>query len=263
MSDQRDPLTRMFGIATGWLLNRTPMSVEEVALAAHVDRSYVYAIRDGKRILAGKVVQALDGVLDADGLLVALSNLVRSDEGRRWKRACDRVGPEEASDLRRRVLFQSALVGVAGTGVLGAAGGLEILRGALGSTLAGQDSPDLSVEEWSAQAAEYGHTYLVDPPEMVFSDLTADLLDVHERYDRETDDDDRRELARVIAQFSALMALTLSNLGQVRASRRWWVTAGKAADTSTDVAVRVWVRGQQAIRSLYERRPPQIAINLA
>jgi hypothetical protein len=55
----------------------------------------------------------------------------------------------------------------------------------------------------------------------------------------------------------------MGNLGDLRASRRWWRSARYAADASTDPQVRVWVRGREVIRALYENQPLHHALALA
>jgi hypothetical protein len=254
-----DPLKQLFGIVTAWLWNRSNLSAEDVAARAHFEHSYLYLIRDGKRLPNPDIIKSLDGVLDADGLLVLLGNLIKN-EGRRSRQGRQPAGSMEEA-VRRRTVLEG--LGALAAGTTGAAAGLEIIRETVGSTLVGHDGPELGIDEWAEVTTEYGRAYLVEPPEAIIADLAADVVDVQQRLDHEADESRRRDLSRIIGQLSALMALTLSNVGQRRAARRWWRTARQAADASGDTAVRVWVRGQESIRSLYEKRSPQVAVSLA
>ena len=67
----------------------------------------------------------------------------------------------------------------------------------------------------------------------------------------------------LIAQLGVFLAQTMGNLGNARASHRWWRFARQAADASGDAYVRVWVRGREVIRSLYEHRPLESILDLA
>lgn len=62
-----------------------------------------------------------------------------------------------------------------------------------------------------------------------------------------------------VARLTALIALTLTGLGQAHAARRWWQTARSAADSSAEQSVRSSVRALEAASGLAERRPlPQL-----
>jgi hypothetical protein len=58
------------------------------------------------------------------------------------------------------------------------------------------------------------------------------------------------------------MAQTFGNLADSRSAVRWWRTARLYADASRDTDARVWVRGREVIRGMYERRPlvPLLAV---
>jgi hypothetical protein len=64
-----------------------------------------------------------------------------------------------------------------------------------------------------------------------------------------------RSWCRVGGVLSGLMAKTLSNLGHSRDSRQWWNMAQHLTDSSGDLNLRLWVRGQRVIHGLYEARP--------
>lgn len=70
-------------------------------------------------------------------------------------------------------------------------------------------------------------------------------------------------MERVIAVLEAFLAQTLGNLGNIQAGRRWWRTARATADASRDPEIRMWVRGREVIRGLYERWPLPVVLERA
>lgn len=155
--------------------------------------------------------------------------------------------------VRRRVLFQS--LGALAAGAAGSSAALEAIRTGLASALTGEEPQDLDVDEWAEVAWEYGRSYGTASPDALVGDLAADLADVQQRLDHERDDLRRADLTGVIAQLSGVLALSLSNLDQTRAARRWWRTARQAADASGIQPIQVWVRSCEGMRALYQQRP--------
>ena len=167
---------------------------------------------------------------------------------------------EGEGNTNRRQFISLVLTG--GPGAMAAA--LETVRNGLVSTLATHaTATSLHPDEWTEVAWEYGHSYLALPPESLAVDLAVDLLELHDQLRRETRTNQRQELSRVAGLLSALMAMTLTNMGQLHAARRWWRAARQAADASVDPLTRVWVRGKEAITLLYTHRSPSRALMLA
>jgi len=161
--------------------------------------------------------------------------------------------------MRRRILLQHALTALAAGAVAPA---LDVIRSGLVSSLTGQDPAEADVAEWEEVAFEYGGTYFTEHPGVLVGNLAADLADLQGALDA-APDAQHRDLSRVSGLLSGLMAMSLVNLGQFQPARRWWRAARRAADASTDPAVRTWVRGHDAMHALYDRRPLATALTRA
>jgi len=161
----------------------------------------------------------------------------------------------EVADVNRRRFLQS-LAAMGTSSVTG----LEALRHEL-FTATGGDSADLA--EWEAIAWEYGSTYATTPPLDLMRQLATDLVVAREQLGRSHDDGQLRRLQRVIAQLAAYTAQTAGNLGNRREAVRWWRAARQAADASEHPEIRVWVRGREVVRGMYEHRPVDYLLSLA
>jgi len=172
----------------------------------------------------------------------------------------DRCGSTAAEDgeVRRRRLLELATLGLASAHSSVA---LEVLRHDL-VQVAGCDGT-ASLDEWEAVVWDYGYSYAVTPPEHLLTDLSVDLAVAQGQLARLTDEPTRRALLRTIALLEAFLAQTLSNLGNVRAGRRWWRTARATADRARDPEAQTWVRGREIIRGLNERWPLPVVLELA
>jgi hypothetical protein len=120
-----------------------------------------------------------------------------------------------------------------------------------------------SLDEWEAVTWDYGYSYAVTPPTELLADLSVDLAVAQGQFARLTDEPAQRALLRTIALLQAFLAQTLSNLGNVRAGRRWWRTARATADRAGDPQVQTWVRGREIIRGLHESWPLPVVLALA
>lgn len=162
---------------------------------------------------------------------------------------------DEVEDVHRRRFLQS--LAALGTSSLT---GPEALRHELFSATGG-DAADLT--EWEAIAWEYGSTYAATPPLDLMGQLATDMVVAREQLGRARTDLQRRGLQRVIAQLAAYTAQTAGNLGNRREAVRWWRAARQAADASAHAEIRVWVRGREIVRGMYEHRPVDYLLNLA
>jgi hypothetical protein len=120
-----------------------------------------------------------------------------------------------------------------------------------------------SLDEWEAVMWDYGYSYAVTPPTDLLADLSVDLAVAQGQFARLTDEPARLGLLRTMALLQAFLAQTLSNLGNVRAGRRWWRTARTTADRARDPQVQTWVRGREIIRGLHESWPLPLVLQLA
>lgn len=111
---------------------------------------------------------------------------------------------------------------------------------------------------------EYGYSYLATSPVTLIPDLAADMVAVRSVAARlSAPDAEYRGWCRIGGILSGLMAKSLSNLGNARASRQWWNMAQHVADASGDLKVSLWVRGQRIIHGLYENRPLEVLLRQA
>ncbi len=152
--------------------------------------------------------------------------------------APDDVGsaPGEDWDVRRRRLLELVGLGLAGGTSLVA---LEALRHDL---VRATGDVTASLDEWEAVMWDYGYSYTVTPPTDLLSDLTVDLAVAQGQFARTTDEFAQRGLLRTMALLQAFLAQTLSNLGNLRAGRRWWHTARATADRARDPQVQTQCR---------------------
>lgn len=159
------------------------------------------------------------------------------------------------SSVQRRILLEQALAALA----VGAIPALDAVRESLAASLPAPTGSELDVDEWASVAQDYEHAYYTKAPADLILNLAADLTDLQHDLDTATEPV-RRELSRVASLLAALMAMSLVNLGLLLVARRWWRTARHAADASSDPAIRVLVRSQDATHAIYEQRPLTLAL---
>ncbi|MGH3569735.1 MAG: hypothetical protein ACRDRH_27730 [Pseudonocardia sp.] len=170
----------------------------------------------------------------------------------------DEDGDEAMERIERRVFMQSAAV-FTGLGVGGGVAALEAVRHELNGLVA--DEPRaVEVEEWGAIALDYGQAYLVTAPATLLATLLVDLRGVQGAMQRHPGESEQRELMRAGALLAAFTALTVANLGDLGAARRWWRSARHAADKSADPFTRFWVRGCEVAQ--HEHRPVLATLRL-
>jgi transcriptional regulator with XRE-family HTH domain len=143
---------------------------------------------------------------------------------------------------------------------LGAVTALESAR--RGLTQVVQETERADLEEWEAVSAEYAHSYLVTPPEILIRQLSGDMPIVHNLIGA-CPDRLRAGYCRVASQLAVITARTWSSLDEYRQAWRWWRTARVLADASGDLAARMMCRGEEVVMGLYEHRPMSILLDLA
>lgn len=239
-----------FGQMLRRLRTEAGLSLRAFADKAGIDFSYVGQIERGERRCSPDWAEICDQTLRADG---ALLEAYRADAGKE-------------DDVRRRSML-TAVVGVPPMIAFEALradsvpmAGTEALRRDLTSALGGHAA---DVAEWEEIAWNYGCTYAETPPKILFEDLRVDLLVARTQLAAVTDDATQHSMQRVIALLAAFMAQTFGNLGDTRAGYRWWRTARSYADASRDGEARMWVRGREIIRGMYELRPLVTLLTLA
>jgi hypothetical protein len=158
---------------------------------------------------------------------------------------------------RRQLLRALATLGAASPAVEA----LDHIRSGVDRALGRDEGGHL--DEWEETVAEYGHTYMLLPPQDLLRDLAADLVAVQQVTARHAGDRTFPSWCRVTGGLSMIMAKTLCNLRQPRQARQWWVTAQHAADTSRDTDLSLWVRGERLVHGLYEQRPAAVLLRTA
>lgn len=139
---------------------------------------------------------------------------------------------------------------------------LEPIRQALAGALPGGLQGQL-VQDWEEIAFEHGHAFLTTPPDELLPDLAADLVALLNSLGSAPSGAVRTDLCGPVGKLAALMAMTVSTLGERRHARDWWKTARHAADASKDRDLRVWVRGYEAMNALYSGRPLSMVLRLS
>lgn len=260
-----------FAAALARLRAARGMTLTQLGRLAHIDPGHLSRVERALRPPpAPEIASALDSALEANGALVVLADAERPphdlDQPRpRRTVSIETFSPhryasehtDEDPDVQRRRLLQDFAMFGLSTPLLG----LEQLRHHLLGSILDQSH---ELDEWQAIAWDYSCSYATTPPATLLEDLTTDLLVATIQLRHLTSDDpQRRDLSRVLAQLGVFIAQTMGNLGNLHAAYRWWRFARRMADASTDSEVRVWVRGRQVIRSLYERRPLHTVVELA
>jgi hypothetical protein len=168
-------------------------------------------------------------------------------------------GLEPAAEMARR-----AFLGLSGATILALATPglpLELIR--QGLTAVTEERAEATISEWEAVITQCGLDYFTTSPTELLESLMIDAVAIQQAILHESAEDDRRALHRIAAVLAAYVALTVGNLGQVSQAGRWWRTARMLADRSGDVPIRAWIRGQEVVRALYEKRPPERVLRLA
>lgn len=230
---------------------------DEGHTALALDYSILWRRTERPRRIVGRrrTVSAKSGATDPWGR--SASVLAR---GGSWSVRLD--GPaaddEVENSVQRRILLQQTLAALA----VGAIPALDAVRQSVAMSMPRRASNELDVAEWASVAYDREHAYYTQAPGDLILDLAADLADLQHDLGG-AGERARRDLSRVVSLLAALMAMSLVNLGQFAAARRWWRTARHAADASTDTAVRVLVRSQDATHAIYEQRPLALALKRA
>ncbi|MFA1546952.1 multiprotein-bridging factor 1 family protein [Actinomadura chokoriensis] len=147
------------------------------------------------------------------------------------------------------------VLGAAPTGILIPMDPVETLRIGLDRSVRTVDTLDL-VEDWRLTAYEHACSVRIRPPQAFIGDIGTDIVDLSEAIDaRGSGPDavvpegsaDHVALLRVSAQLSALMAMALTEVGELAAASRWWRTARRTASAGGDRTLQTWVCGRQAL----------------
>jgi len=164
-------------------------------------------------------------------------------------------GDEEME--RRKLLQALTALGVTPTPLLES---LQVIHGSIDTTLGREEHRDLTL--WEETLAEYGHSYLLLPPQRLLRDLATDLVAVKQAITH-AEGHNLRAWYRITGGLAMLTAKTLCLLGQPRQARPWWDTALDASHMSGDTDLNLWIKGERLIHGIYDQRPPMILLRYA
>ncbi len=234
-------------------------------------RSSVAHAESGRQLLTREFWKAADGLLQADGALLASYEQVRAAKEEHEARSREVVLAKayaeaqahtqalRATTTPSRVHSGGALVVLTGRGALGltstAAGGilnqLELLRRSLNETITETAMIPASLDDWEQMVFQHGQATRHRAPILLLGDLSADLEELHGALSRCRSPSALRRLTRVTVQMAGLMCLTLIKMDERAAFRRWARTARLAADEAGDPLTYSWVRAQEAYGHYY------------
>ncbi|TDC43371.1 XRE family transcriptional regulator [Actinomadura sp. KC345] len=153
-------------------------------------------------------------------------------------------------DVDRRALL--GLVATAAT-TTALARDAEPLRDAFEAAVAA-DATDRDADAWESVADDYAREVGWVSPTVLHPELSTDFAELT-RLLPSARGTARSRMIHVAAQLAALIAISLTNMGEGRAARRWWRTAARAADQTGDHRAAALVRGRAAVFSLYADLP--------
>jgi hypothetical protein len=97
------------------------------------------------------------------------------------------------------------------------------------------------------------------PLATLVDNVGADVAELCRSIETAHNGEDRAALHRVNAQLAVLMAMALTDLGDVPAGQRWWRTARQTAEAIGDDELRAWICGRWALSCQSVELLPQAA----
>ncbi len=131
------------------------------------------------------------------------------------------------------------------------------------SALAREDTVGADHDRWNEIAWEYGYTYLSTPRTDLVAELSADIAALGQTIERTANERFRHGLRPAGTRMAVVMAMAQTDLGRFRSARHWWWLARQLADASGDRDLAVWVRGNESMIGLYQRRPLPVVVTVA
>lgn len=243
-----------------WRANRG-LSLRQLADLAHYSKSQISDLERGVRAPRPEMADHLDRVLEAEGELRALAELLPPpsaeapllDARSYTALAVQLLAAEGDADMLDRRQFLG-LGSATSLGAIAPSLALEATRHGLALGLA-EERADAAADEWREIVWEYGYSYISMPPQEVLQSLMVDMLGLQVALERGSQSALLNELRQYGATLASLMAMTIANVGDVRQARRWWRTARNLAEESGDASTIMWIRGREVVRALYESRP--------
>jgi transcriptional regulator with XRE-family HTH domain len=257
-----------FGAGLKFWRDKRGLSLRRLADLAHYSKSQLSDLERGVRAPRPDMADHLDRVLEADGELQALADLVRIpgteqpmfDARSYTELAVDLLAAEGDADMLDRRQFLG-LGSATSIGAIAPNLALEATRHGLTLGLA-EERASVAVGEWREIVWEYGYSYLSTPPQELLQPLMVDMLGLQVALERDSRSAYMNELRQYGATLASLMAMTIANVGDVRQARRWWRSARQLAEQSGDPSTILWIRGREVVRALYEARPTAVILQM-
>ncbi|MET7881390.1 helix-turn-helix transcriptional regulator [Micromonospora profundi] len=215
------------------------LSLRDLAVLVRFQYSHISQVERGERRPTQAMADACERALAAGGVLV---------EAYRREQSGD-------TDMRRRTILQ-AMSALAAAPTVDQVVGLEALRHGLGAAV------NVEHDEWTDIVDAYGRSYYQQPQSRVMDQLGRDMAVLQHQI--AVDRGDRRPLLlQAAGRLSVIIALGLVASGQVMVARRWWQTAQRVADESSDPDTQVLVRAWDVVNGCYDGRPADQVVSLS
>jgi transcriptional regulator with XRE-family HTH domain/tetratricopeptide (TPR) repeat protein len=130
---------------------------------------------------------------------------------------------------------------------------LEHLRVGLTDVLTTVLLRDASVDDMEQRTLQIGKATRFRSPDSLVLELGSDLVEIKQIIGRSPSEILSRRLARVAAQMSGLMSLSLLKIDDRISSRNWVRTARLLAAETDDRNLRSWVQAQEAYYHFYDK----------
>ncbi|NEA33925.1 helix-turn-helix transcriptional regulator [Streptomyces sp. SID13031] len=253
-----------FGVQLRRSRQAAALSLRQLATRVGYDHSYLSQVERGRRPGSAHLASLCDRELGTSPTLSTAYEQTHPPAPP-GSTATATATPSPASGA---AVAETAASGVPASGVAGGEvraaptdgrlpAGVELLE-AVRHELAGSFGPGREVAEWRAVATGHAHEFTTTPPAERLPELTADLQLLRASAAARS-----AALAVPAAELAVLIALTLAELGRLRAAERWWRTARATADSSTERRIASLARSWEATSGLAEHRPLPVLLELA
>lgn len=256
-----------FGVQLRRSRQAAALSLRQLATRVGYDHSYLSQVERGRRPGSAHLASLCDRELGTGPTLSTAYEQTRPLAPAGAAAASRPASGAALADAAAPGVQAEAATGVQAAGVGGGGlaaltdgrlpAGVELLE-AVRHELADSFGPGREVAEWRAVVAGHAHEFATTPPAERLPELAADLQLL-----RASTAAGSAALAVPAAELAVLIALTLAELGRLRAAERWWRTARATADSSTEQRIASLARSWEATSGLAEHRPQPVLLELA
>ncbi len=217
-----------FGVQLRQSRQAAALSLRQLATRVGYDHSYLSQVERGQRPGSAHLALLCDRELNTGSTLTTAYQHAKPQPQADQAQTTVRSWPTGQAHREQAALPASADL-------------LEAVRHGLAESF----KQSHAMDEWHAVAADLAMAFSTTPPGELLPELAAQLqlLPTEPEY------------AVPATELSALVALTLTGLGQARAARRWWSTCRASAESSGDRLAMSLAHGWEAAGGLAERRP--------